>query len=495
MKRALLLLAAGLIAQQGFAAASDVEDLTIKAGNWNVSPVTSGVTTAISFSNGYGEFKLISSSISKTDYKGFKVGFSDLVDVEGGGVHLKIGKSVMDGTIDNGVFQYLNFADATDNVVTGEFAADLDDEIATFNVQCNKEGESVTITKFILIKNDGTEVEAEALGGVSWGCTAEPKTEVVGLAFSGQYGFAEIISKNGESLAYDPVTEKDIVYTYNFEFSDPLAGKVCFELDNASGSGFAWINGNVGDQSVSFEVSADKYPSTAVAKIYIKASADNDKDSDGDGKNDCYATPYTVKFKSITRTKVDNSIDETLNAYDILTNGQVILKSDLEKFNPEDKVVFTYSVTWDGEADFKGWGVGALRSGSDNTKDNVTLSAPAESGTCTYTTTVEDLLAICGKHAAEEGEGKDNTEWEGIYWFVWGCTNNDVTCTTTKVSAQVYSSNVISAIKDITPAATVVSTEYYSLTGAMSATPVKGINIIKQTLSDGTTRYAKKLVR
>ena len=79
---------------------------------------------------------------------------------------------------------------------------------------------------------------------------------------------------------------------------------------------------------------------------------------------------------------------------------------------------------------------------------------------------------------------------------MWSNTNGSVTCVTTKISVEVYTNKVISAaVKNVSSSASVVSTEYYSLTGAMSATPVRGINIVKQTLSDGSTRYSKRLVK
>ncbi len=476
-------MAAGLIAQQGSAA--DVETLTIGSSNtWNATPISSGVKTAISFTSGYGEFKLISSSITKSDYKGFKVEFSDLVNLAGGGVHLKIGKSVMVDDKDEGVYKYFNFADATDNVVTGQFDSDLDEEIATFNVQCTLAGESVTITKFILIKSDGTEVEAESLGGVSWGC--ETKVSVTGISFTGQWGYEKILAADGSALTYDPVAEKDIVYTYNIELAEPAENTLCFEVDKDKGdgsdTGMKWNNLAKGESSITFEVSAATC-AAAVTNIYIKADAAS-------------GYPFTVNFKSVTRTKKDNSIPTDLNKYDIL-KGSSILKSDLEQFDATDKVVFTYSYAWDdATVNFNGWGMGGIRSAADVNTNIIDINGTSEPGTYTYVTTVGDLLAICGHHAAEEGEGKDNTEWDGLYWIMWSNTNGSVTCVTTKISVEVYTSKEISAaVKNVSSSTSVVSTEYYSLTGAMSATPVRGINIVKQTLSDGSTRYAKQIVK
>ena len=40
-----------------------------------------------------------------------------------------------------------------------------------------------------------------------------------------------------------------------------------------------------------------------------------------------------------------------------------------------------------------------------------------------------------------------------------------------------------------------VKTEYFSLSGARVAEPVKGVNIVKQTLGDGSVRTSKRIVR
>lgn len=490
MKKLLFLLAAGLFAHQAMAA--DVETLKVDGSNtWNATPIA-GVRTPISFTSGYGEFKLISSSITKTAYKGFKVEFADLVDVEGGGVHLKIGKAVTVDGKDNGVYQYLNFSSATDGVLSGEFADDLDDEIATFNVQCTKAGESITITKFTLIKADGSEEEATSLGGVSWGCTAQQ--DISGITFTGLWGYVKIVAADGSSLTYDPVAEKDIVYTYNIELAEAAGVKFLCEVDKAkedgSDTGMKWINVAADQTTITFEVSAATCTSP-VTNIYVKADQEN-------------VYPFTVNFKSITRTKVDNSVNTDLNKYSILRSSQVILKSDLEKFDATDKVVFSYSYEWDdASVSFNGWGMGGIRSAADNATNLVDIKGTSTPGTYEYVTTVGDLIAMCGHHSAEgEGENKDNTEWDGLYWFMWDNQSGSVVCTTTKIGVTVYSSKEVTidpdkptAVKDAESQLEVVSADYYNLMGVKSAAPVHGVNIVRQTLSDGSVRTIKTFVK
>lgn len=495
MKKSLLLFAAALVA--GGASAQEVENLVVKVENsWNVSPVAS--SAAISFTSDYGEFKLITSSITKTAYKGFRVEFSDLVNAEGSdGVHLKIGKvnNVKNEETgkeeDKGVYSYPSFAAATDGVLEGEFAENLVDEIEVINVQCNKAGESIKINKFTLIKADGTEEVRTSLGGVAWGCSAEQ--DVNGLTFTGQYGSAIIKTADGKSATYDPEIEKNVVYTYNIEFTEPVPGKVTVELDalGADGkeSGFGWNNIEKGSSSISFEVSAEKC-AKAVSNIYIK------------GGDDGKVYPFTVIFKSITRTKVvnrDKTPDPTKNQYKInLKNGQVILASDLEKYNDDDIVVFNYSCDWDDPSvSFSGWEIGGLRKPEAKEENVVTLNAGKEKGDYTYVTFIDELKKIVGHHAAEpEGENADTEEWDGLYWFTWGTKNGDCELTTTKGSVVVYT-DVKTSIPEVKlPAdASVVSLQYISLTGKVAAAPHRGVNVVKQTLSDGSVRFVKTVVK
>lgn len=492
MNKSLLLFAAAWLIGAG-ATAQDAENLIVKAGGWNVTAIGTITSTVVSFTSNYGEFKLTDSSISKSDYKGFKIEFSDLKDLDGGGVHLKIGKAVMDGGSDNGVYQYVNFSQGSDGVLEGTFSDDLDNEIATFNAQCNLSGESVTITKVTLVKTDGTEVVCSP-GSVSWGCSAEQKGETTGLTFTGQYGYGYILAADGSALTYDPETEKNVVYTYTVELDAPTAAKVTVELDalddKGGESGFAWYDIEAGSSSTTFEVSAEKV-SKAVSNIYIKGTSGTASDY-----------PFSINFKSITRTKVvnrDKTIDETKNKYTLdLKNGQVILASDLEKFDDNDLVVISYSCAWEGSASFNGWGVGGLRNPEDKANDAVSLKAKATPGDYTYVTFIDELKEIVGHHAAEaEGENADTEEWDGIYWFTWGLTQGSTELTTTKGSVTVYSDKVIKtdALPAIPAGAEVVSSVYYNAAGRVSAAPFRGLNIVRQTLSDGTTRTVKTLVK
>lgn len=47
------------------------------------------------------------------------------------------------------------------------------------------------------------------------------------------------------------------------------------------------------------------------------------------------------------------------------------------------------------------------------------------------------------------------------------------------------------AISSVSVSATVLSTEYYTLSGAKVTEPVKGITIVKEQLSDGSVRTSK----
>ncbi|MGN0010001.1 MAG: hypothetical protein ACI35N_01565, partial [Marinilabiliaceae bacterium] len=438
----------------------------------------------------YGEFKLINKAITKTDYKGFKLEFSDLEVGDEGEVHLKIGKAVMDGDgNDKGKYSYVVL---TGDKIEGTFSDALDDEIATLSVQCTKGGEAVKVTKFTLVKADETEEVQTQLGGVAWGCTS--KQDVIGITFIGQYGYEKILAADGSAITYDPVAEKNVVYTYNIEFESALANSLLFEVDGVGDDGkdvaMNYNNATKGATSAKFEISADKC-SAPVTNVYIKANAES-------------GYPFTVKFKSVTRTKVvnrDKTIDESKNKYVLpLKNGQIILASDLEKFNDNDIVVFNYSCVWDDPfVSFSGWGMGSLRNPEDKEKSVVDIKAGAKSGDCQYVTFIDELKAIAGHHAPEEtGENADTEEWDGIYYFSWNNKNGDVECVFTKGDIVVYTDKVVeigTAIVEVPADADVVSTEFVSISGTVSSVPFRGLNVVKQTLADGSVRYTKALVK
>lgn len=488
MKKLLLLLTAGVFANLG-AHAQVVENLVIDGGNaWNATPIVGG-SASITFTDPYGEFKLITKSITKTDYKGFKLEFSGLEVGDGGEIHLKIGKAVMDGDSDNGKYSYVVL---TGDKIEGTFSDELDDEIATLNVQCTKGGEAVKVTKFTLVKADGTEEVQTQLGGVAWGCTS--KQDVIGITFTGQYGYEKILAADGSAITYDPVAEKNVVYTYNIEFESPLDNSLLFEVDGVDSDGkdvgMNYNNATKGATSATFEISAAKC-SAPVTNVYIKANAES-------------GYPFTVKFKSVTRTKVvnrDKTIDESKNKYVLpLKNGQIILASDLEKFNDNDIVVFNYSCVWDDPSvSFSGWGMGSLRNPEDKEKSVVDIKAGAKSGNCQYVTFIDELKAIVGHHAPEEtGENADTEEWDGIYYFSWNNKKGDVECVFTKGDIVVYTDKVVeigTAIVEVPADADVVSTEFVSISGTVSSVPFRGLNVVKQTLADGSVRYTKALVK
>lgn len=501
MKKVLMMLAIGVLAQH--AVAQDEESLIVDGSNsWRVTPVAAGVGTSINFLNDWGEFNLIYEPIYKEDYKGYKVEFSNLKDLDGGGVHLKIGKAVMDGDVDNGVYTVVPLASAENGVLVGEFPEDLDDEVSTFTVQCAKAGESVDITNFTLITADGEEEPAEHLGGGLWGCKSH--ADIKGVTFKGVYGYEKILAADGSALTYDPEAEKDIVYTYTVVFEQPLTNTLLFEADylktksdgSQSDACLVPFYANEGDTSITFSIDA-KNCYEKVSNIYVKANSTHDY-------------PFTVFFKSITRTRVDNTPKQAAHDYSLLTGDDIILQSDLEMFDDNDEVVFYYSYAWDDASiSFAGWGMGSLCSAADKNTAIVDIHGASTPGCYEYHTTVKALLDICGHHEAEgEGRWKDNTEWDGLYWFMWDNINEAVRCVTTKIDVLVYTDvevrvpnnndngiNTVAGLVTVDESAQVVGTVYYNLAGVMSATPFKGVNIVCDTFSDGSVRVVKALMR
>ncbi len=501
MKKVLMLLAIGVLAQH--VVAQDVENLIVDGSNsWRATPIAAGVGTSIDFLNDWGEFNLISEPIYKEDYKGYKVEFSSLKDLDGGGVHLKIGKPVMDGDTDNGVYTVVPLSGAENGVIVGEFPEELDDEVSVFTVQCGKAGESVDITNFTLVTADGEDEPAVHLGGGLWGCKSH--ADIKGVTFKGVYGYEKILAEDGSSLAYDPEAEKDIVYTYTVVFEQPLTNTLLFEADylktksdgSQSDACLVPFYAYEGDTSITFSVEA-KQCYDKVSNIYVKANSTHDY-------------PFTVMFKSLARTRVDNTPKVAAHDYSLLTGDEIILQSDLEKFDENDEVVFYYSYDWsDASISFAGWGMGSLCSGADKNTSLVDLYGASKPGSYEYHTTVKALLDICGHHEPEgEGRWKDNTEWDGLYWFMWNNINEAVTCYTTKIDVLVYTDveirvpnnsdngiNTVAGLNTIDEASQIVNSVYYNLAGVRSAAPFKGINIVRKTYVDGSVRTVKVLVK
>lgn len=96
------------------------------------------------------------------------------------------------------------------------------------------------------------------------------------------------------------------------------------------------------------------------------------------------------------------------------------------------------------------------------------------------TLTFEVSAANCEK-AVSNIYIKDN-DWKNVAVFPYAIKIKSITRVKTSVET---------ALPALPADAVVVSTEYVSLSGVVSATPQRGVNIVRQTLSDGSTRVVK----
>ncbi len=279
--------------------------------NYETTSVNSiGGTPVVAANSQWGEYKLTNAAIDLTVYRSYKFEYADLT----GSFQLKIEGDPTD----------LNTYAAlpTDATVLEDNFKGTEGTITTFNLQTQEATGSVKIVKLTLIDKDGNEF-VPALGGKAWGVdvTGEdsyPAQCPILINFTGQFGGVPFQTLDGQFTAHAKadITETNS-YKYTVELNQPINGKMMIEYDNASGSGFAWNHFEAGASTLVFYVTPATFEydeedeetgeikhvsNPDIAKIYIKAAAENDNDN-GDG----YTTPIVVDIKSITREVVNAS--------------------------------------------------------------------------------------------------------------------------------------------------------------------------------------------
>jgi len=172
-----------------------------------------------------------------------------------------------------------------------------------------------------------------------------------------------------------------------------------------------------------------------------------------------------------------------------------ISASQFDGYSDDAKVVFTYNTTGtlttgsgEDEVSVVGWGTGSISSwlaaeGADP-RSVAVCDVPIKAlGDNTLSLTIAELKEAL----AFEGE------WgKGIYWNMYSQGNS----TSTRVSAVIYEvKDTSTPVVNINSEVEIVATEYYSVSGVVSVTPQKGINIVKETLSDGSIRTRKLIVK
>lgn len=500
MKKCLLLLAAGLLSIGASAQTAETLKVALPAYPWKVAAGSDAPAT-VNFTQGYALFNLIANGFSVDTYTGYKLEYTALSSTDN--IQLKI------STGNDATALYPAFT-AESGTLEGTFDG-LTGWISTLGIQ-TKEGVtgSITITKFSLIKADGT-ADVASYYGTGWGY--EVSQEINTLNFTGQYGFALITRTDGSACTYDPETDPKGQYTFTIELEEAAPSAIGFEADywNPTGGqdgkggdeGLIWASIAAGSKTATLIVNADKCDGKAVSNIYVKSSKDNDN-------GEYYSTPVSIKIKSVTRAYTTNKTsDEFAYHYKFpLVDDYVILKEYLDKFDDTDLAIFTYSCSWDGSTSYNNWGVCGLKNPEVEKVNECFIFMPIKHTTggsydYSFSTTIGAIQTGVGHHdaetATEANPNADTEEWDGVRWESWGGSwNPPVTCT--KLTFMVHSDKTVKFTEEEPEAlrpvsgATVVSSEVFTLTGEKVAAPVRGVNIIRQTLSDGTSRTDRKSV-
>lgn len=273
---------------------------------------------------------------------------------------------------------------------------------------------------------------------------------------------------------------------------------------------FAQEEGNITDEGNLFTLKAgeakDVYVELAktvaegvrVNQIYMQA--------------DLADVKFTVNsYKFISKTAEPTYGEEKNLAMDEYGN---ILAAEFEGYSDDAVVTFTYCVTTEkGDATkFAGWGYGQVSSINKYNKandgdevvdvDNIEALAFTKSveGNNYVTCKLSVLKAALAAPADKNGR-------QGIYWNAWGQkdpwnaeTDLEIINQTTVARVSVTIKDVVKdtepeALKPALENAELVGTEYFSLTGVKSATPQKGINIIRRSFSNGSVQLEKALVK
>lgn len=203
---------------------------------------------------------------------------------------------------------------------------------------------------------------------------------------------------------------------------------------------------------------------------------------------------FTLGHVSVAQTKVDASElfpDENLNFGD----GTVTKSGETISVNGSWKMYGWYNSSWGTTdlsdyskmtvviSDYKGTTSGTsvtlfvnlFKSAEANDGENVCVTVPVGKG---GDITVElDLETLCPYRTRS---------CYAAFWTWESCSF--------KVREFSFTRKATSALPEIS-GATVVRTVYVSLTGAESPTPTRGINFIRQTMSDGTVKCTKAIFK
>lgn len=329
-----------------------------------------------------------------------------------------------------------------------------------------------------------------AVLGLSFGVqaaeTEDVSIETMGWSYNATYSYADgigtitITSDWGQaSTGWDPVLDwsKYSKVTVVIESYANDWGKFYIK---AKGDDAPTIEKEFGTITSQTEVSLDlTLDATVASGVYQLAIQGKSKDD-------------VIKISKIYLTEAVEYAEGVNLTYDEWGN---ISASQFDGYSDDAKVVFTYNTTGtltkgsgEDEVSVVCWGTGSISSwlaaeGADP-RSVAVCDVPVKAlGDNTLSLTIAELKEAL----AFEGE------WgKGIYWNMYPQGNS----TSTRVSAVIYEvKDTSTPVVNINSEVEIVATEYYSVSGVVSVTPQKGINIVKETLSDGSIRTRKLTVK
>lgn len=183
-------------------------------------------------------------------------------------------------------------------------------------------------------------------------------------------------------------------------------------------------------------------------------------------------TESSVTFDAVLISDIDYAAATAVPT--ILVNedkNTSVTSETLKSLGDYDILTVTYNVAEGMKADHEGWGVGAVCDINDWDIKYVSLSGRTGSNSVSF-------------YVADIKKAIDN----GIVFNLWGLDGAAVTFT--GITVQKCKSKV-TPIASVDADVEVISSEYYTLSGAKVSEPAKGVNILVEKLSDGTMRTTK----
>lgn len=214
------------------------------SGGWHYTVVSTGGVT-VKFTKQWGEIGICNKlPISLDDYKGFRIEFASKVT----DLQVKVQNATDAADKDTYPGQYVSVAEGGDTKIAADFNKDRfgsDKQITVMNLQYKgSSSASVTISRVVLIKSNGTEVETRCDTNV--GYNREVTTEAGGesiIVFDQQWG-----QVGGSNWSNSSADAKD---TYTITFGEDIGeGVLQWKYTNADGDHYVDIKGTKAELTI-----------------------------------------------------------------------------------------------------------------------------------------------------------------------------------------------------------------------------------------------------